>query len=148
MGDGQWAIDEEGLPAEIDIPGFAEQNGAISDFRDLDVWNLGFKLATSIYHHTGKFPREELYGLTSQMRRAGVSIPANIAEGYGRNSSGSYIHFLKIALGSTRELETLLEISCELRFLSSEDAQALIGQAQRIAKMLVSLARAIELRRR
>lgn len=147
MGNGQWAI-EEGDVETADLPGFGEAESPISDFRDLEVWKLGMTLATTIYRQTAHYPREELYGMISQMRRAAVSIPTNTAEGYGRHSSGAYVNFLKIALGSSKELETLLELSRELRFLPNEEAEALVLKVQRIAKMLVKLARAIERQRR
>ncbi len=143
-GESPWIVDER----EADAGGFSEGGSSITDFRDLDVWKEGMQLATAIYDRTSDFPREELYGLTSQLRRASVSVPANISEGYGRNSSGNYIHFLKISLGSAREIETLVELSRRLGFLKADDATALAAQSQRISKMLRSLIRAIEARRR
>ncbi|MEQ1932053.1 MAG: four helix bundle protein [Parvularculaceae bacterium] len=128
--------------------GFEESEGSIADFRDLEVWKIGMKLAAAVYRATARFPRAELYGLTSQMRRASVSIPSNVAEGYGRHSSGSYIQFLKIALGSAKELETLVELSAELGFLDSEPMQELKSAVQRVSRMLYGLIRAIEARRR
>lgn len=152
MGNGQSAMDGE-TPWIADEPagdasGFGEGGHSITDFRDLDVWKEGMQLATAVYRGTSDFPREELYGLTSQLRRASVSVPANIAEGYGRNSSGNYIQFLKISLGSAKEIETLVELSRRLGFLKTDDATALATQAQRLSKMLRSLIRAIEARRR
>ena len=72
----------------------------VQSYRDLRVWQQAMQLAEMCYRHTRSFPREELFGLTSQLRRAAASIPANIAEGYGREQTGSYVHFLRIAQGS------------------------------------------------
>lgn len=85
--------------------------------KDLDVWKLGIELVTKIYEITSNFPTTEQFGLTSQMQRAAISIPSNIAEGAARNSEKEYIHFLYISLGSLAELETQLIISNKLGFL-------------------------------
>jgi four helix bundle protein len=85
--------------------------GVIKTFRDLIVWQKSMVVVTDVYRITGRFPREEMFGLTSQMRRCAVSIPSNIAEGYGRQATGDYICFLQIALGSLYELQTQLEIA-------------------------------------
>ena len=84
--------------------------GRIESYEDLEVWQLAMTLAEHCYELTKQFPKEELYGLISQIRRAAVSIPANIAEGYGRDQTGNFIQFLRIAQGSSRELET--HLSC------------------------------------
>ena len=78
----------------------------MKDFRDLNVWKKGHQLALAVYRATAKFPKEEIYGLTSQIRRAVVSIPSNIAEGYGRQRRLEYIQFLQIAFASGAEVET------------------------------------------
>ena len=83
--------------------------GRIESYEDLEVWQLAMTLAEHCYELTKQFPKEELYGLISQIRRAAVSIPANIAEGYGRDQTGNFIQFLRIAQGSSRELK---HISC------------------------------------
>jgi len=85
--------------------------------KDLDVWKLGIELVTKIYEITSNFPTTEQFGLTSQMQRAAISIPSNIAEGAARNSEKEYIHFLYISIGSLAELETQLIISNKLGFL-------------------------------
>lgn len=100
-------------------------------------------LAEECYRLTGGFPKAELYGLTSQIRRAAVSIPANIAEGYGRNSAGSYVSFLRNAQGSLKELETHLILSQRLGFAEDGAALRLLSQCESIGKMLVGLTRAI-----
>ncbi len=88
--------------------------------KDLDVWKLGIELVIRIYNITSHFSSDEQFGLTSQMQRAAVSIPSNIAEGAARNSEKEYIHFLYISLGSLAELETQLIISEKLGFLNDE----------------------------
>jgi len=88
--------------------------------KDLDVWKLGIELVAQIYKITSHFPATEKFGLTSQMQRAAVSIPSNIAEGAARNSEKEYIHFLYISLGSLAELETQLIISQKLGFLPDQ----------------------------
>ena len=92
-----------------------------------------------LYVSTRVFPKEEMYGLTSQIRRAGVSIPANIAEGQSRNSRGEFRQFLGIAQGSLAELETLLIISGNLRYLSPQDADGLLKQCDDIGRLLAGL---------
>jgi len=93
----------------------------ILTFRDLDVWNNAMKLAEKVYIITGKFPKDERFGLISQMRRCAVSIPSNIAEGFMRKNTKEYIQFLHIALGSLGELDTQLELSKRLKFCSEND---------------------------
>ncbi len=111
----------------------------IRSYKDLVVWQKAFKLALDLYKVTKKFPREELYGLVSQMRRAAFSIPSNIAEGYARNSTGEYKQFLKIAYASGAELETQLLIARETKLLSPEDFENLNDLLTEVMKMLNSL---------
>lgn len=85
--------------------------------KDLDVWELGIKLVEVIYAFTKYFPKEEIYGLTSQLRRSAISVPSNIAEGYARAGNKELIHFLYIALGSLSELETQIIISINLKYI-------------------------------
>ena len=94
---------------------------AINSYRDLNVWQRGMDLAEQVYRITKKLPNAEIYGLISQMRRAVVSIPSNIAEGYARKSSNAYRHFLLIALGSNSELETQLILCKRIGYLTDED---------------------------
>lgn len=127
------------------ICGFEEHGpGAIVDHRDLDVWRLSMETATEIYRLTRAFPSEERYGLISQMRRAAVSIPTNIAEGYGRELSGSYLQFLRIAQGSAKELQTLVEISSRLGSLDAGRKPAIEQSVTRVTQMLFRLIRSIE----
>ncbi len=85
-------------------------------FRDLQVWQRSMDLACSIYRLTQEFPREELYGLTSQMRRSAISVPSNIAEGQARNSTGEFRQFLGVARGSNAELQTQIQLAGRLQF--------------------------------
>ena len=86
--------------------------------KDLEVWKNSIKLVTQIYEETNKFPKTELYGLTSQIRKSAISIPSNISEGAGRNHTIEFIQFLHISMGSLVELETQLIIACNLNYLS------------------------------
>ena len=101
------------------------------------------KLVTEIYNVTKAFPAAELYGLTSQLRRCAISIPSNIAEGYGRNSTGDYKRFLQIAAGSIFELQTQIEIAFNLKYLSVEIFDNLFNASKEIELMLLSLAKKI-----
>jgi len=109
--------------------------------KDLIVWQKSMSLVTLIYQSTKSFPKEELFGLVSQMRRAAVSIPSNIAEGHGRCSDKELIHFLFISLGSSSELETQLIISNNLGFMAGENFNQLLDLNAEVRKMLVSLVR-------
>ena len=109
--------------------------------KDLIVWQKSMDLAVLVYQHTNKFPKEELYGIVSQMRRASVSISSNIAEGHGRFSNKELIRFLFISLGSTSELETQLALSLRLGFLSDESFKILNDLNNEVLKMLVALIR-------
>ena len=111
----------------------------IRDFKDLLIWQKGMMIAEQCYLITKNFPKSEIYGMTSQIRRASVSIPANIAEGYGRNSKGDYIRFLNIAKGSVNELETHLILSTRLKLCDSQTAKPIINLLQEETKMIISL---------
>jgi len=111
----------------------------ISNFRDLDVWKRGKSIVVEIYKLTKRFPKDELYGLTSQMRRAAVSIPSNIAEGFSRYHQKEYVQFLYIALGSCSELETQIEISYELNYCTEPAKESLLEELNRESRMLRSL---------
>ena len=108
-------------------------------YRDLLVWQKAILFVTQIYESARLFPGEELYGLTSQMKRSAVSIPSNIAEGYGRKSKRDYIRFLQIAMGSIFEIQTHLEISKNLEFLSESSFNELHEASREIERMLSSL---------
>jgi four helix bundle protein len=95
----------------------------VKDYKDLHVWQKGMELAKQIYLLTSRFPSEEKFGLTSQMRRAAVSIPSNIAEGQARNTTGEYIQFLSHSEGSAAELDTQLRLSVELGYSDGIDVE-------------------------
>ena len=108
-------------------------------YRDLIVWQKAMQMVTCIYQLTGDFPKNELYGLTSQIRRCAISIPSNIAEGYGRNSTDDYLRFLNISRASLYELQTQLEISFNLNFLVKADFEKIYEATREIERMLSSL---------
>jgi four helix bundle protein len=116
----------------------------IADYRDLDVWNEAMNLATDIYEVTRAFPRDEIYGMTSQLRRASVSVAANIAEGYGRQQTRPFIQFLRVAQGSLKELETLVLLSQRVGLLGDEASGQALDRTQRIGRMLTGLIRSLE----
>lgn len=107
--------------------------------KDLEVWQKAIAFVTDVYNQTGSFPKEELYGLVSQLRRSAVSIPSNIAEGAARQSNKEFIQFLYVALGSLMELDTQLIIAKNLNFLSDENLNDLQTKADEIGKMLSGL---------
>lgn len=111
----------------------------ITSFKDLEVWKKGVHLSIEIYQLTSSFPSNELYGLTSQLRRAAASVPANIAEGYGRESTKNYLQFLRNARGSLNELETHLIIANGLSYLDSKQLSTTTIRINELAKMLNSL---------
>ncbi len=115
----------------------------INDYRDLDVWRRGRSLASAIYQLTRGFPKDELYGMTSQMRRAATSIPANIAEGWGRHYSAEFIRYLRTANGSRTELETHLVICMDVGLCTAEQTQPLLTELTILGKQLVSLERSL-----
>ena len=111
----------------------------IRTFRDLLVWQKAMRLVIRVYESTHAFPNEEKYGLTSQLRRCAVSIPSNIAERYGRRSTGDYVRFLQIAMGSLYELQTQFEIAFALRYIRQESLDEALASSQEIERMLSSL---------
>jgi four helix bundle protein len=115
----------------------------VKTYRDLIVWQKAMKLVTEIYRHTKSFPEDERFGLTSQLRRCSISIPSNVAEGYGRNSTQDYIRFLRIANGSLFELQTQLEIALNLGLLSDQSFSRLFEASREIERMLSSLIKKI-----
>ena len=116
----------------------------IRDYRDLIVWKEAMDIAEEVYVLTRGFPREELYGITSQMRRCAVSIPANIAEGFGRAQRRSFIQFLRIAQGSLKELETHTMLCTRIGLLSQEQASKLEPRFATLGKRLVSFVRSLD----
>ena len=120
------------------------KDSSIQSYRDLKVWQEGMNLVETCYRVTKTFPKEETYGMTSQIRRAAVSIPANIAEGYGRKSRGEYIQFLYIAQGSLKELETHLLLAIRVELASEQIINTVLNQCELVGKILLSLIRALE----
>jgi four helix bundle protein len=122
------------------------QLGQIRDYRDLIVWKEAMDIAELVYSLTRSFPREEAFGLTSQMRRSAVSIPSNIAEGFGRAQRKVFVQFLRIAQGSLKELETQALLSERIGFLSAEQSFGLSSLCERLGKRLVQFVRSLERR--
>ena len=116
----------------------------IRSYRDLRVWNEAMELAAECYQVTKTFPREEMFGMTSQIRRAGASIPATIAEGFGRESSGSYVQFLKNAQGSLKEAETHVLLAVKVELMSLQTATPVLNRADTVGKILRGLIRSIQ----
>lgn len=115
------------------------ENKKVESFKDLIVWKKGIELVNDIYKVTKKIPKEELYGLTSQIRRAAISIPANIAEGWGRGTTKNYIQFLEISRGSLFELNTLVIISYNQEYISKEICVEIENKLNEIGRMLNAL---------
>jgi four helix bundle protein len=111
----------------------------VRNYRDLIVWQKGMDLADHVYSLSRRFPREEVYGLTSQIRRCAVSIPSNIAEGHARQSTAEYRNFISIAQGSLAELETQLLLAIRFTYLSEADTNSTLSLATEVSKMLRSL---------
>lgn len=116
----------------------------MKDFKELKVWQKAYAFSLAIYEKSRAFPREEIYGLTSQLRRAAVSIGANIAEGCGRRSDGEFVRFLQIARGSASEVEHHLLLARDLKFLSAETCGDLDKRIVEVQRMLTSLVTSIE----
>ena len=108
-------------------------------YKDLKAWQKAMDLVADVYAITKRFPWDEKNGLTNQMRRAAVSIPANIAEGQGRRYEGEFQHFLRIARGSLLELETLVQIAAKLRYLQSDDSEHLLESTAEVGRVLNGL---------
>ncbi|MCU7694618.1 four helix bundle protein [Haoranjiania flava] len=112
--------------------------------KDLEVWKKSVELVTSIYKLTSNFPREEMFGLTNQIRRSAVSVPSNIAEGAARQSAKEFVHFLSISLGSQQELETQLLISKNLTFMTETEYLNIICEVETVGKLLNGLIKSIK----
>ena len=116
----------------------------LKNYKDLKVWQKAYKLCIDIYKLTGTFPKEELYCLTSQIRRSSISIPSNIAEGYGRGAIKEYIRFLYIAYGSYCELETQLLLCYDLGYTTEEQKREILEKAKEIERMLKALIKSLQ----
>ena len=118
----------------------------INSYRDLKVWQEAMLLAEQAYRVTVRFPKDEVYGMTSQIRRSAVSIAANIAEGHGREHSGSFIQFLRISQGSLKELETHLLLAERVKLAKMDELEPLLKRCDELGKMTRSLIRSIQRR--
>lgn len=107
-------------------------------FRDLLIWQKAMALVTTCYSTTNNFPKEEIFGLTSQIRRCSISIPSNISEGFGRNTNKDYYRFLTIALGSLFEFQTQIEIAYNLNYISEEIFNQLYEDSRELERMMSS----------
>ena len=116
----------------------------LKNFKELKVWEKSYQLSLSIYKITTEFPNDEKFGLTSQVRRAAVSIPSNIAEGYGRRTRADYIKFLHIAYGSCCELETQMLISIDLNYINNKKGTVIMDKIKEVERMLKSLITSLE----
>ena len=116
----------------------------IQSYRDLKVWQQAMDVAKKCYRLTRQFPKDELYGMTSQVRRSAASVAANIAEGQCRNSRGEYIQFLRVAQGSLKELETHLILAGRVGLISESAIEPALQQSDGLGKMLRALIRALE----
>jgi four helix bundle protein len=116
----------------------------MKDFRSLDIWKKAHQLTLAAYRATRAFPQDEKFGLTSQIRRAASSVPANIAEGCGRRGDAEFHRFLQIAMGSASELEYHLLLSRDLEYLDPDNHKELTDEAVRVKRMLASLIRTVD----
>jgi four helix bundle protein len=114
------------------------------DYTKIEAWRLADDLTVAIYEHTKSFPKEELYGLTSQLRRAAYSVPANIVEGSSRESKRDYLHFLYIARGSLSEAQYFIHLCQRLSYLPETDAERLLNQTKSVFGCLHGLIKAVE----
>ncbi len=116
---------------------------AVKNYRDLIVWQKAMELVEEIYKETRSFPSEESYGLKTQLRKAAISIPANLAEGQGRRSNGEFLHHLSIAHGSVRETETHVLISDRLGYLKRDAVCRLMDRASEVGRLITGLSNTI-----
>jgi four helix bundle protein len=113
--------------------------GKIRTYRDLEIWKISIQLVKDVYKLMEQFPKQEMYGLVSQMRRAGISIPSNVAEGFRRYHNKEYKQFLYVSLGSCAELETQATIARELSYISKDKENALLEKLDHISRMISNL---------
>ena len=116
----------------------------MSDFRKLLVWQKAMSLTTKIYNSTRNFPKDEIFSLTSQLRRSSISIPSNIAEGVGRDSNNELIRFLNISVGSLFELQTQLEIAKNITYLNEVEYNNLYEDSREVERMLIAFLKKIK----
>lgn len=111
----------------------------IKTYRDLNIWNVGIELVKDVYRLTEMFPKQEMYGIVSQMRRSAISVPSNVAEGFKRFHNKEYRQFLYVTLGSCAELETQLTIAKELGYIQEDKEAMLLEKLDHIGRMITSL---------
>ena len=119
----------------------------IRGYRDLRVWRQAMRLVLHVYDASSAFPKTETYGLTSQLRRAAISIPSNIAEGHGRDGLGEYLYHLSVANGSLMELETQVLLAFKMRYLTREKLTPLLHHAANVGRMLAGLTAKLKVRK-
>ena len=136
MASGEWPAPEAG--PVVNSPNKAKH------YKELLVWQKGMLLAKDVYGLTAKFPTDERFGLVSQMRRAAISVPSNIAEGQARHGTREFLQFLSHASGSLAELETQVLLSVEMKYCASKDVQEIAGLINELQKMIVALRRSLE----
>ncbi|MGE0629061.1 MAG: four helix bundle protein [Hyphomicrobiaceae bacterium] len=119
-------------------------DSGIQSYRDLQVWQKSIALSVACYRLTAAFPRDELYGMTSQIRRSSASVPANIAEGHGREHTRSFIQFLRVAQGSLKELETHLVLAEQVGLTTSASLEPLFAASAEIGRMVRALIRSLQ----
>lgn len=122
----------------------ADVQTEIRSYRDLRVWKEAMDMAEVACRLTGQFPRHEIYGFTAQVRRAAASVPANIAEGYGRESRGAYVQFLRVAQGSVKELETHLLLATRIELVPRAAVDPVMTRCETVGKMLRGLIRSLD----
>lgn len=135
---------EDKEPKTTNIQNSSVPQKEVKTFRDLAIWQKGLFLVKNIYQKTASFPKDEIYGLAAQMRRASVSIPSNIAEGYRRRHSKEFQQFLSISLGSLGELETQIVIASELNYFANETGSFLLEEIDHLTRMVISLSKKVD----
>lgn len=116
----------------------------LKSYKELIAWQKAYQLCLDVYEKTKRFPKDETYGLTSQIRRAAVSVPSNIAEGYGRKTRGEYVHSLYLAYGSLCELETQIMIAKDVGYVSKNDYESFDGLLTEVSKLLLGLIHSLQ----
>jgi four helix bundle protein len=117
---------------------------SVRSYRDLTVWQAGVALVEAVYSLTQEFPKSEVFGLSSQMQRAAISIPSNIAEGHARVSRKEFLHFLSISLGSLAELETQLFLAQRLKYVTQEELAATLLKTEELGRMIRGLQKVLQ----
>jgi len=118
-------------------------NKQVESYRDLRVWQVGMDIVEACYNLTRTFPKEEIFGFTSQIRRSSASIPANVAEGYGRQPRGEYVQFLRVARGSSKELETHLLLAVRVGLTQEDEIKTVMSLCDEQGRMLTALIQSV-----